>query len=289
MGQWTIIDNHYGEDDSTEDTIEYTSDIFKRIDYFINNAGTNLNGKQSEVRLIVCEGDSWFQYAVLLPMIKAELESRDKNQNIIWGMINLAQSGDTLHSMLENKQTSILKKVLTQYQKYIKCVLLSAGGNDVIDNTAQLLDSDDNGMTMATITKEYNEICNIINAQFENTIDIFTHSYAYLCAFGKCDTRNNLIEAVAVRLISNCPWIEPHIANLTNPEQAMKIPIDNLFKAMNSVNGVVVADTRRELQNNGQNNIGYWIDEIHPKKIGMKKIAKVYVNTILQTNPNLLT
>lgn len=291
MATWTIIDNHYGEDDfhhGGDSDIEYTSDIFERIDYFIHNVGTSFSKEEKEIRLIVCEGDSWFQYAVLLSMIKAELENKDKNPNTIWGMINLAKSSATLHSMLENRQTNILKQVLAQYKDHIKCVLLSAGGNDVIDSAAELLAGKDD-ITMVKIEKEYGEMCQIINTSFGNKIDIFTHSYAYLCAFGKCDTRNNLMEAVLVRLASDCPWIKPHIANLTNPEEAMKKAIDDLFETMGRVSDIVIADTREQLQDNGQNNPDYWIDEIHPKKIGMKRIAKVYVEKILETNPKLLT
>lgn len=287
MGTWTIIDEHYPEDNGTETVdIEYFADIMSRIDYFINNNGNP--------RLIICEGDSWFHYSrffgysnLLLPMKQEFVQIDNNDSQIAWALVNIASSSDTLAEMVNNRQGNLLKSILKEYKKHIKFVLLSAGGNDIIDEIRYSNLLTPNGLNQANFTNlmidiksNYEKMVSIIHKGTNNQkIPIFTHCYDYLCAFGKCSILTKFLK---------CPWIEPIIKTnglQTKIDSIVVTIFDEFYQKINSVSGLNGIRTIGTLNKDPNN----WSDEIHPNTNATNQIATIYVKGILKKQRNLLT
>lgn len=295
MKKWTIIDDSYGEDNSQDDAVEYSSTIKERIDYFINDAGTVFSGEEKEIRLIICEGDSWFAYSEFLTCVVKELKEHDvDNNNIVWGVVDISNSSDTLAEMLRNSDD--LKTILRTYKQYIKCILLSASGNDIIAKLDYILNK--NGVNQYEIKEAINSVkkhcqkmIKIIHKETDNErMPIFMHSYAYLCNFGEC---NKGIKKIFMKLFSDCPWIysvaqKEGLSDKQTELQLQEI-FDEFYKTIKTINGIIIADTRKSMQIRKMNETHLWLDEIHPNQTGSEKVARVYVSKIIKTNPNLLT
>lgn len=296
MGKWTMIDHSYDYTDdevSGEQNEEELNTIEDKIRHFINDRNRNSN----DIKLIICEGDSWFDYPDpgLLEHIFDGLKNNDKSsQSVIWGVVNIANAGDTLKEMIE--QSTTLKSILKQYKDNIKCVLLSAGGNDIIDKLDGILDK--NGINEDKLKevmegekglkKHYQNMIHIIYSNLgNNKIPIFTHSYAYVCNFG--DNTCSILK----KLFTRCPWIYPIMAKheLTPPKtyDAMKKIFNEFYSVINEIDGITITDTRKSMEVNDKCQSDRWIDEIHPKYSTVKNVANAYVKKIIKTSPNLLT
>ena len=298
MTTWTLIDENY---EDIENDIQTFDSIDKKIQSFLDNLanlakdGNWNSSKKPDVKFIICEGDSWFDYANMLAHIIKNLKASDtSNNNTFWVVVNIANNGDALiRGILSNKQRHIFKQILSKYKQDIKCVLLSAGGNDVIDNMGIMFDDgklDTNALKAQIDMLEigYKKMIKTIQNSLDNpNIPIFTHGYSYFCAFGKeC--------GILKKLFSNCPWIRPHMREHNMDAQAMadatKQMLDDFFNRIDKLSGIVIVDTRKALQNqNNESNPDYWTDEIHPTEAGIKIIANDYVCKIIETNPDLLT
>ncbi len=91
MEKWTLIDHNYGwQDDGTETAIDSMSvSIQEKVDDFLWRADSESN----DVRLIICEGDSWFghytwgSHNAVLGSIFKMLQAKDKSDShVIWGL-----------------------------------------------------------------------------------------------------------------------------------------------------------------------------------------------------------
>ncbi len=199
------------------------------------------------------------------------------------GVVDIATAGETLKDIVKysyNEFQSIL-----EYDN-VKCVLLSAGGNDIIDELDCLLDEnglkiDDTKSEMKKIKNRYTNIVNIVN---DRNISIFTHSYAYFCNFGKCGS--------LTKFSPKCPWIENVMKEKGLSEEetykALADMLDLFYETISGINGIIVADTRKSLGEKDRYKKSLWHDEIHPTKTASDKVAKVYVDKILETKPDLL-
>lgn len=302
MITWTLIDANSTDDENDIYTLD---SLEQKIDSFINNAdnypvGDTGEYKKPEFRFIICEGDSWFSYCDMPRYILENLEKHPANdtndKNIVWVVINIAGTGDALvRDILSNKQRFYMKRLLSKYKEHIKCVLLSAGGNDVIDNMPIMFKDgqlDTNALTAQIDMLEigYRKIIDIIHDKLDDkNTPIFSHSYSYLCAFSKeCD--------ILKRWFTNCPWIHPHMKENNISQTEMENAIKQMFNMFSDRIGalldITMADTKQALQDaNGNNNPNYWEDEIHPNKNqdGIGKIADIYAQTILKNNPELFS
>lgn len=289
MEKWTLIDHNYGQkDDGTESTIDSIGASIKdKVDDFISNAELESN----DVRLIICEGDSWFGHytwsshnAVLGSIFKI-LQEKDKlnNNNAVWGVVDIAAAGDTLRDIV--KYNEELKTILEHDN--VKCVLLSAGGNDIIEELDILLNQDGLNQTSVNVEMEkiktrYTDIVNVVN---DKNIPIFTHSYAYFCNFGECGS--------LTKLSPKCPWIANVMKNNNLSKEdtynALADMLDLFYFTINNIDGITIADTRNSLGVKYTHKKSLWHDEIHPTKTASNKVAKIYVDKILETQSNLLT
>lgn len=282
MEKWTLIDHNY---DGQDDSDETAASIKEKVDDFIWRAESESN----DVRLIICEGDSWFGHytwsshnAVLGSIFKI-LQAKDKsNDNVVWGVVDIAAASDTLRNIVKHNQEfeSILES------GNVKCVLLSAGGNDIIEELDILLNQEGLNevaldVEMAKIKARYTDIVNVVN---DENIPIFTHSYAYFCNFGECGS--------LTKFSKECPWIENVMKNNNLSEEytynALAGMLDLFYSTINNINGITIADTRESLGVKDEYKKSLWHDEIHPTKTASNKIAEIYVNNIINRIPDLL-
>lgn len=289
MKKWTIINHLYDYNDndvSTEQDDEQLLSMSDRVDLFMSHAK---DAGKTNIKLIICEGDSWFDYCELLKHITNELRDTDES-DITWGVVDIANSGDTLKQMIKNSDQ--LKYIIQTYKQNIQCVLFSAAGNDVIEEIGCVLDigglkTDKLKEIMDKTKRKYEKIINIVHNI--KKVPIFTHSYAYFCNFGSCD--NGLTE-VFLRIFTSCPWISSNNNGLTDEQtfQQLTIVLNEFYKTIKSINGITIADTRESMNGvDGKYQKRLWMDEIHPTPVGSEKVAQVYVAKILAKYPNLLT
>lgn len=116
------------------------------IKEFINKK-QNWNDGDTTIKpnIIICEGDSWFSYALIVEAIAEKIQKKLTNTNKSWSnnnkpwvIVNLAKNGDKVCNMFsqtsnkENQSQTIID-IIKQYQQQVKYLLLSGGGNDFID------------------------------------------------------------------------------------------------------------------------------------------------------------
>lgn len=289
MKKWTIINHLYeynDNDESTEQDDEQLLSMSDRVALFMQHAK---EAGKTNIKLIICEGDSWFDYCELLKYMINELKDNDES-DITWGVVNIANSGDTLGQMIKNSDQ--LRYILQTYKKNIQCVFFSAAGNDVIEKISDALSV--NGIDR----NKLKQIMNDTKSKYERMIKIvhdikkvpiFTHSYAYFCNFGSCDSG---LTEVFLRIFTSCPWISANNNGLTDGQtfQQLTIMLSEFYQTIEKIKGITIADTRESMNGvDGKYQKRLWMDEIHPTPTGSEKVAQVYISKILAKHPNLLT
>lgn len=310
MATWKLLDNDLDKSDDNRDEIERLigwdwTNIDTVIDE-IHNAflGTDINDPNSnkDYRIIICEGDSWFDLVPIINHLKDQLEANDHlDKNIKRVIVNLAQSGDELCKITDN-QLALFEQVLA-YQPNnpnkrfeVECILLSAGGNDFLskrnlrkvlkepaqssNNPEDYIDQNAWKNLQDAIRDDFKKIIKLRNKHTANT-EIITHAYDYLCNFGKCIKFAGIPIA---EMFSDCPWIESVMDEKLIPngirESIMKQIIDdnydNLVKVAQQHNLFYVTDTREAITQ-GKNG---WRDEIHPTDGASEQTAEVIYQLI---------
>lgn len=294
MAQWTIIDSLYDYSDNEISTSQNEKPLYsieQKINHFINDRYRGYK----DIRLIICDGDSWFDYPNpgLVERLFNEFKDNDESdQNTIFGLVNISNSGDTLAEIVE--QSATLESILKKYKNNVKCVLLSAGGNDLISCLDKFLvnDGKDNinidklSDVIDLLVKDYHRLIRLIlNSAGSENLPIFTHSYSYVCNFGSETC------GILKKIFAQCPWIYPHIQkqSLTKKqaENAMRIIFNVFYKRMLEVDNIAIADTRKCMEDGGKCCSDKWIDEIHPKHSTVNNVAISYVAKVKKNIPNL--
>lgn len=215
--------------------------------------------------VIVEEGDSWFQFPVLLDdTIDVLLKS--------YAVYSLSAGGDTLKNMLRR----------AEYRKALKdtggtILLLSAGGNDLVANgnlakhlrefdptlsaRDYLLPSFDKLLGVAL--GQYNHIFKDVSRRFPE-VDVICHGYDYALP----DKGKWLGKPMATRKIKDKPL----------QEQIARVMMDrfnsNLARVVSRHPKVHYLDLRGTVRKNG------WHDELHPKNPGYAAVAKAFKKKI---------
>lgn len=299
MAIWKLLDNTQ-ERPTDWDWTEIDTVINEIYNAFL---GTDINDPNSnqDYRIIICEGDSWFDLVPIVNHLKDKLKAKDKSdENIKRVIVNLAENGDKLGKIIDN-QMALFEQVLT-YQPNnpnknfeVECILLSAGGNDFL-NKSNLTKILKNPEEPSNNPKDYinqdawGELQSAIRGYFEAIIKlsnqntpIITHTYGYLCNFGKCIELADIVPIA--EMFTDCPWIKSVMDEKFIPngmrESIMKQIIDdnydNLVKVANKHNLFYVADTRKAIT---QGKDG-WQDEIHPTNEASAQTAEVIYQLIL--------
>ena len=267
--------------------------------------GTTLNRfhfaemcKQKPHRIgIISEGDSWFAYPGKWVIFDADINIvhhiADKVENTdTVNMLRLASNGDEAVDMTSGRQFRILRKILEKNHEYIKLVLFSGGGNDIVgkDDMLPLLNTYNPG-------DSYMDCIHL--ARFGLKIDSIVLAYKRLIALceevvpdAKIVTHTYDIAKPWDQgaeffwgIIKTMPWVYPYMEERGIPKKH-HLPI---MKYMLETFGAKIVELGNESDSNGRLVVVQtqgtlrpgskvdWLNEIHPTKKGFRKItAKIY-------------
>jgi lysophospholipase L1-like esterase len=216
---------------------------------------------------IVSEGDSWFQFPVLLRDVVDQLFD-DPNLAIF----SLDAAGDLLENMIQvNEFTPAI------IQEKPDIFLISGGGNDTVaDGRLETLLHPFNNSFRAEdylnknfddfvdeIMKLYRELFNNLSNQFD-TLKIICHGYDYVIP-------RNFISL-------GMPMSRLQISDRDLQQDIMKVIIDRLNNAqidlVSQFNRVYHVDCRDAVNSNN------WFDELHPNNSGFDAVAERFRSVI---------
>lgn len=246
---------------------------------------------------IVSEGDSWFAYPRkwiafgadinIIHHLADKIASTDSVN-----LLRLASNGDEAVDMTSGKQFKKLYRILKTNREYIRLLLFSGGGNDIVgkDDMLPLLNEYSSNM-------DYLDCINL--SRFEQKLEAITLSYRRLIA---------LCEDIApeTKIVTHCydiakpwdqgaeffwglikskPWVYPYMVRRGIPRNLHLPVIEHMLKTFGErllelaneggINDrLVVVDTQGTLRPGSKKD---WLNEIHPTESGFKKIYnKVY-------------
>ena len=236
---------------------------------------------------IISEGDSWFAYPRLGQTVVDHIAPQWKGRANV-NLLRLSESSDTATNMMSGTQRRNLETLLKQHRGYIRLVLFSAGGNDILgDNLLPLLNRHQRGYKTASdyinmtaldakldeIEGAYQTLINLCNPPPKSP-KIVTHVYSVPLPRPKGSE-------FFAGLIKKGPWIYPSLMKCNVPPEfhlsVTEIVLgkfrQRLCDLQRANSGkLLVADTYRTLD---PRNKDEWYDEIHPTEIGFRRIAKV--------------
>ena len=259
--------------------------------------------KNPDVPVLVSEGDSWFQFPLL---IKEVIDHLGKDY-AIW---SVGAAGDTAANMIfepDKKFKTEYMRALRRQKGKVQAFLFSAAGNDIIGedpetNKSALFDilKDFNGNDkdalghinfsvlsdrLAMLKNGYQTVINNVHSEpGMETLPILIHGYDYVYPFpfGDNDTRNPIYAA-------NDAWLGEPLAKRGIPtdlgRQIIIILIDTLYDMMREVAGssntsnVWVVDCR-----NAMPNLADWNDEIHGTSDGFSAVAERFKAVLVSNN-----
>ncbi|MEJ2694721.1 MAG: hypothetical protein P8166_17265 [Candidatus Thiodiazotropha sp.] len=244
---------------------------------------------------ILSEGDSWFTMAGL-PTSNLLFELRFPVSTLI---VNCAMPGDTIkHISTIANNRGLMRGQSKQDGEQWDLILLSGGGNDLIDEAGSILiDPDTRGsLKMASpadycnqahldalisrIVKGYQRIVELRDAPGapSNGVPIVVHTYDYPTA------NNSPARFLGIGLMG--PWLYNAFRHDQIPEEDWIGLSDYMFEFLAqgilSLQGSLphfhVVDTRntiRRAKPGKRGESGDWLNEIHPKGRGYAKISKL--------------
>lgn len=244
-----------GLGDSLINALNAASRRRRRLIYDQRRAG-NFGGVH-----IVSEGDSWFQFPVL---VKDTIDHLIEDQS--FAVLSLGAAGDTIESMV--RRGELVREVA---RRSPDIVLISAGGNDVLADGGLELRLSEGGTSRdpdAWISRYFYETLDNVLVTYNNLIDnvlrasgqvqIVVHGYEYArpqpggswlgSAFRQSGITNRGLQGQIVKTM----------LDTFNHELAV------LASAYPQVTYVDVRNTVR---------MGQWFDELHPDSRGFEKIA----------------
>ncbi len=258
----------------------------------------------SNLPVLVSEGDSWFQFPLLVREIIDQLEE----DYLIW---SIGASGDTARNMVfgvNGKGGREYLNELLRHKESVQGFLFSAAGNDVIGQDPEtkrpvLLDilKDFNGNSndveghidhdllsekLAFLRTAYTKVIEDIRVQtIFKDLPIFIHGYDYAFPYpwGDNDPRNPK-HADHNEWLGR-PFSERNIHNNDLRRNIIKWLIDKLYTLLAEIAGdsritaVWLIDCR-----NAMPNVEDWVDEIHGTSQGFEKVAarfKVVIDNVI--------
>lgn len=261
-----------------------------------------LNGRRargryqgSELKLLA-KGDSWFSTGSL-PVCNMLQQMRFSQRACI---LNLAIPGDTAAAMserIEGWKDDFSRHVGAADAPRWDAILMSAGGNDLIDALPQLICSGANSHRACDYVNpaalralehglivSYSRIVSFRDRDGSPNrgVPIFVHTYDY--------TAPSLAPARIYDLIAvDGPWLSP---NLRNVPRDMWVPVSNYLldrvaDTLRSLQEIlpdfIVIDTRGTLRGVAPETTGRcgdWQNEIHPSRAGYRKLAPLVAQAV---------
>ena len=241
---------------------------------------------------LLAEGDSWFSLGGI-PTSNL-LFSMKFHHNVI--IVSCSSPGDTITHMGEIAKNNYLKKAMSRKYGYEwDAILLSGGGNDLIDNTGEIIfkprkasqdpaaycHEDQILQTLDYIEDGYRRIAELRDSPGSSCMrkPIITHTYDWVTP------RNSPARFLSLPLAG--PWLYRAMVTAKIPE-SLWIPISDylvsrlrdriksLASGSNAIPDFYVVITENVLQRASTvstGNDGDWLNEIHPNHKGYEKIA----------------
>lgn len=256
---------------------------------------------------IVTEGDSWFAYPRKWILIGRDINIVHQIEEIIKGtdtanLLRMACNGDEAINMMSGRQKEVFESVLEKNAPYIKLILFSGGGNDIVgkrDMLALLNDYQEGFSAQQCINAHQFELkLSAVLMAFEQLLElrnrhtpqakIITHSY---------DIAKPSKDGASFfwGLIKTKPWIYPYLCQRNIPESlhleiveillgAFRDKLLALTKLPQHLDRIYMVDTQGILRPGNKND---WVNEIHPSETGFKKIAKPIYGQMRKLEPSL--
>lgn len=244
--------------------------------------------------LILAEGDSWFTIGGLFaPNLLMSL--RFHRDTLI---LNCASPGDTIVHMSALAHNYVYKEAL-RYDYAWDAILLSGGGNDLIDRADEIIldrpqrrgraihgpadycDPEQLGKLIEDVQQGYRTLASVRDAAAgpAGSTPIFVHTYDYPTA------RNAPAHFIFATI---GPWIYTALTRSEIPEADRVLLTDYLFDQLaegileltrqpHVLENFFVIDTRNTIvraEPGAVGDSGDWLNEIHPDEDGYKKLAK---------------
>lgn len=241
---------------------------------------------------ILAEGDSWFSLGSM-PTSNLLFNLKFNGFAIV---VNCARPGDTIRNMGRISGNPNLKKAMSRRFGYAwDAILLSGGGNDVIDDIetiirrfsrrrsdpAEYCNLDQLDKTLESVKKGYRRIIELRDMAGSSCRDkpVITHTYDWMTP------RNAPARFFPAKILG--PWICTALKKARVPESewnaisdfvvnSLRETIKGLAGGANSLPSFHVVDTQDSITPAALGDTGVsgdWMNEIHPSVEGYRKIA----------------
>lgn len=256
---------------------------------------------------VLAEGDSWFNIVGHTGAFKPRnlLDTLSFNDQAT-ALVNLAKSGDTITHISQALHDGTLEEAL-RYKRW-DLILLSAGGNDLIDaltEQGQYMVSgralsilrqtsspedcqsyiDEQALTLLKqhLLNAYQRFYHYKAQTVNQHTPVLVHTYDY-------PTPNKAKAKCVVRL---GPWLHAAFKQKQIPETYWYEISDHLFQTLRdlllglpaidaSFHVVNTCDTLKRAEHEQTGNSNDWLNEIHPNAVGLEKIGAKLTKKISQ-------
>jgi hypothetical protein len=256
---------------------------------------------------IIAEGDSWFAYPRKWIAFGADINivhhiaENIKNTDTA-NLLQLASNGDEAVDMMSGKQKKRLYKILKKNRAFIRLVLFSGGGNDIVgkNDMLPLLNHYQAGMSATQCIDQlrFSQKLEAIMLAYRNLVDlcadvvpdakIVTHTYDIP------QPQNRGGEFFWGRLKTK-PWIYPYLVRREIPTELHYPIIEEMLGAFGSrlkaladepicSGRILVVDTQGTLR---PGHASDWLNEIHPTEAGFKRVTKDIYKVMEDLQPSL--
>ncbi|MDX8528045.1 hypothetical protein RFM68_26555 [Mesorhizobium sp. MSK_1335] len=243
--------------------------------------------------VLVSEGDSWFQFPLLIEDVVDHLGK----DYLIW---SLDAGGDTADNMI-NQNPEYMPNLQAQKANHVKGYMFSGAGNDILGedsngnpviwkllkqhvpgkDAAWHVDMSALNSALARLETDYRKMVRTIRSDPDFLrLPIFIHGYDYAIPAGfPGDTRNPEWESPHDKWLGG-PMRQKGIADPVLQQGIMRVLVDHLYNMLESVAGnsaatrVYLVDVRNKLHN------GSWADEIHGTSSGFGNVAAKFKEVI---------
>ncbi|MEP4890350.1 MAG: hypothetical protein ABJV04_10015 [Aliiglaciecola sp.] len=258
---------------------------------------------------IITEGDSWFAYPKKWIAFGGDINVIHHIENVVSrtdkvNLLRLASNGDEAVDMMSGQQKADLASVMEQTAKYVKLILFSGGGNDIVGkrDMPMLLNEYEEGFSAQDCihAERFSRKVDAIILAFDQLIDlrdeynpqatIITHTY---------DIAKPSEDGAEFfwGLIKTKPWIYPYLIEKNIPLElhlpiveillgTLKTRLQALASRPEHLNKLIVVNTQGILRPGNKSD---WLNEIHPTESGFKKIAKPIYAQMKSLLPELPT
>jgi len=241
---------------------------------------------------MLIEGDSWFAFPMVLRTnITAELKRINQDKIV---QLPAAKVGNEIRAMLCGDQYAYLFEVMAEDNLSFDCLLLSGGGNDIVDvNLPALLNQYESGMMWEDCLnmRRFNRRLQEIESAYLDVADlredyqpaawIFTHAYDYAIPSGQ-GVRILGIEAAG-------GWIQEQMDAKAIPAGFQRQIIDYMLARFDD--RLIQLEQAHEkwchIRTQGTLKDSDWGDELHPTTAGFQKITAKFQTALVNVFPQL--